>query len=45
MITLKVTNNNGTVRTLQFSPVSKTSVLARYNQLVSEGEILDFEVV
>ena len=42
---IKVTYNNKTEKLLVFSESARKSVMAKYNQLVSEGEILDFELV
>ena len=42
---IKVTCNNKTEKLLVFSESARKSVMAKYSQLVSEGEILDFELV
>jgi len=45
MFQIKITNNNNTEKVLSFSEISRQSVLAKYNQLVSQGDILDFKIV
>jgi hypothetical protein len=45
ILELKVTNLDGSQVIKGFSEFARTSVLAKYGQLISEGEILDFEVV
>ena len=42
---IKVTQNDKSVKTVTFSEIARKSVLAKYNQLVSQGDILDFEIV
>lgn len=42
---IKVITNNGNERFLFFDEFARKSVLAKYNQLVSEGEIRSFEVI
>lgn len=44
MFQIKITNNNGSESVLSFAEFSRKSVVAKYNQLVSEGTILDFEI-
>jgi len=44
MFQIKITNNNGSESVLSFAEFSRKSVVAKYNQLVSEGSILDFEI-
>ena len=45
MFKIKVIYNSDSSRVLNFSEFSRKSVLAKYNQLVSQGDILDFELV
>ncbi len=45
MFQIKVTQTNGLVKVLSFQEFARKSVLAKYNQLVSQGDILDFELV
>jgi hypothetical protein len=45
MFQVKVFDYSGSIRVMNFKEFSRQSVLARYNQLVSEGDILGFEVV
>ena len=45
ILELKVTNLDGSQVIKGFSEFARASVLAKYGQLISEGEILDFEVV
>lgn len=45
MFQIKVITNNSNTRVLSFSEVSRKSVMAKYSQLVSEGEIESFELV
>ena len=45
ILELKVTNLDGSQVINGFSESARKSVMAKYNQLVSEGEILDFELV
>jgi hypothetical protein len=42
---IKVITNNGNEKFLFFSEFARKSVVAKYNQLVSEGEIQAFEIV
>lgn len=42
---IKVITNNGNEKFLSFSEFARKSVIAKYNQLVSEGEIKAFELV
>lgn len=42
---IKVITNNGNEKFLFFSEFARKSVIAKYNQLVSEGEIKSFELV
>ena len=44
MFTIKVITNNNTEKVLSFSDFSRQVVIAKYNQLVSQGDILDFSV-
>ena len=44
MFTIKVTTNNNTEKVLSFSDFSRQAVIAKYNQLVSQGDIQDFSV-
>ena len=45
MFQIKIINNDKSESVLSFKEFSRKTVLAKYNQLVSEGEILDFELV
>tara|TARA_B110000858_G_scaffold53002_1_gene61481 strand:- start:294 stop:440 length:147 start_codon:yes stop_codon:yes gene_type:complete len=45
ILELKVTKLDGSQVIKGFSEFARKSVLAKYRQLISEGEILDFEVV
>jgi hypothetical protein len=45
MFQIKVVYSSELSRVLSFKEFSRKSVLAKYNQLVSQGEILDFELV
>ena len=45
MFQIKVITNNDNTKVLSFSEFARKSVMAKYNQLVSEGEIKAFEVV
>jgi len=45
MFQIKVTNNNNTEKVLSFSESSRKSVVSKYNQLVSQGDIKDFQLV
>lgn len=42
---IKVITNNGNQKFLSFSESARKSVVAKYNQLVSEGAIKSFQVV
>jgi hypothetical protein len=42
---IKVILNNGTEKVLRFDEYARKSVMAKYSQLVSEGEIESFELV
>jgi hypothetical protein len=42
---IKVITNNGNEKFLFFSEFARKSVMAKYSQLVSEGEIRSFEVI
>jgi hypothetical protein len=42
---IKVTLNSGNEQFLFFSESARKSVMAKYNQLVSEGEIRSFELI
>jgi hypothetical protein len=45
MFEIKVTHNDGLVRIVKFKEETRSVVLHKYNQLVSQGDILDFETV
>jgi hypothetical protein len=45
MFQIKVVHNDKSVKTVSFSEIARKSVLAKYNQLVSQGDILNFEIV
>ena len=45
MFQIKVTNNDNSEKVLSFKEFTRTVVLAKYGQLVSEGEIKDFQLV
>jgi hypothetical protein len=45
MFQIKVIRNDGSVRILGFKEETKNVVLHKYNQLVSQGDIVDFELV
>ena len=45
MFQIKVIRNDGSSRVLMFREFARVCVLAKYNQLVSQGDILEFEVV
>jgi hypothetical protein len=45
MFQIKVTQFDKSVKVLSFREFSRKSVLAKYGQLISEGEILDYELV
>lgn len=45
MLQIKVVHNDKSEKTVTFSESARKSVLAKYNQLVSQGDILDFEIV
>jgi hypothetical protein len=45
MLQIKVVYNDKSEKTLNFSEFARKSVLAKYNQLVSQGDILDFQIV
>lgn len=45
MFQIKVTNNDNSERVLSFKEFTRTVVLAKYGQLISEGEIKDFQLV
>jgi hypothetical protein len=42
---IKVVYNDKSEKTLYFSEIARKSVIAKYNQLVSQGDIADFELV
>jgi hypothetical protein len=42
---IKVVYNDKSEKTLRFSEIARKSVMAKYSQLVSEGEIESFELV
>ena len=45
MFQIKVVHTSGSEKVLRFSEFTRKSVLAKYNQLVSEGFIKSFELV
>ena len=45
MFQIKIVNNDNSSKVLSFKEFSRQAVLAKYNQLVSQGDILDFEIV
>ena len=45
MFEIKITHNDGLVRIVRFKESIRSHVMHKYNQLVSQGDILDFEVV
>lgn len=45
MFQIKVVHNDKSEKTVTFSEIARKSVLAKYRQLISEGEILAFEIV
>jgi hypothetical protein len=45
MLQIKVVHNDKSEKTVTFSETARKSVLAKYNQLVSQGDILDFQIV
>ena len=45
MFQIKIVNNDKSEKTLSFSKFASKSVMAKYNQLVSQGDILSFEIV
>jgi hypothetical protein len=45
MFQIKVTNNDNSEKVLSFKEFTRTVVLAKYGQLISEGEIKDFQLV
>jgi hypothetical protein len=45
MFQIKVIHTSGSEKVLSFREFARKSVLAKYNQLVSQGDILDFEIV
>ena len=45
MFQIKVIHTSGSEKVLIFSESSRKSVMAKYNQLVSQGDILDFQLV
>jgi len=45
MLQIKVSYNDKSSKVLSFREFARKSVLAKYNQLVSQGDILSFEVV
>jgi len=44
MFTITVINNDNTEKVLSFSDFARKVVIAKYNQLVSQGDIQDFIV-
>ena len=44
MFTITVINNDNTEKVLSFADFSRKTVIAKYNQLVSQGDIQDFLV-
>jgi len=45
MFEIKVTHTSGSVKVLRFKEETRSVVFHKYNQLISEGEILAFELV
>ena len=45
MFQIKVVANDNSSRVLSFQEFSRKSVIAKYNQLVSEGSIQDYQLV
>ena len=45
MFQIKVTNNDNSEKVLSFKEFTRKVVVSKYNQLVSEGEIKDFQLV
>lgn len=45
MFEIKVILNSGTEKVLRFDEFTRKVVIAKYNQLVSEGEIRSFELI
>jgi len=45
MFEIKVIMNGGTEKVLKFDEFARKSVVAKYNQLISEGEIRSFELI
>jgi len=45
MLQIKVVHNDKSEKTVTFSESARKSVLAKYSQLVSQGDILSFETV
>jgi hypothetical protein len=45
MLQIKVVHNDKSEKTVTFSEIARKSVLAKYSQLVSQGDILSFEIV
>jgi hypothetical protein len=45
MFQIKVIHNDGSSRVLMFKEDTRNVVLHKYNQLVSQGDIKDFELV
>ena len=45
MFQIKVTNNDNSEKVLSFKEFTRKVVLAKYGQLISEGEIKDFQLV
>jgi hypothetical protein len=45
MFQIKVTNNDNSEKVLSFKESTRKVVLAKYGQLISEGEIKDFQLV
>ena len=45
MFQIKVTNNDNSEKVLSFKESTRKVVVSKYNQLVSEGEIKDFQLV
>ena len=45
MFQIKVTNNDNSEKVLSFKEFTRKVVLTKYGQLVSEGEIKDFQLV
>jgi hypothetical protein len=45
MFQIKIIHSDGSSRIVRFQEFTRSVVLAKYNQLVSQGDILDYELV